>query len=100
MAVIAVWKCDRDGAMFDNKKEAEAHDKMLELAESITFMLQENIDGIDERISKEVGVLLAKRSDDLVKACKGKPDVLLKKDEKSADSEIDEGNVAPLVANQ
>ena len=22
MAVIAVWKCDRDGAMFENKKEA------------------------------------------------------------------------------
>lgn len=100
MAVIAVWKCDRDGAMFDNKKDAEAHDKMLELAESITFMLQENIEGIDDRISREVGVLLAKRSDDLVKACKGKPAVLMTKVEKTSESEADEGNVASLVANQ
>ncbi|MCV6613398.1 MAG: YebG family protein [Cellvibrionaceae bacterium] len=29
MAVVAVWKCDRDGKMFENKKDAEEHDKML-----------------------------------------------------------------------
>jgi hypothetical protein len=101
MAVIAVWKCDRDGSMFENKKEAEAHDKMLELAESITTMLRENINGIDEQISHEVGVLLAKRSDDLVKACKGKPSVLLTKVEDEEDSTAaDDENVAPLVANK
>ena len=32
MAVIAVWKCDRDGTMFADKKEAEEYDKMLELS--------------------------------------------------------------------
>lgn len=100
MAVIAVWKCDRDGAMFDNKKEAEEHDKILELAESITFLLRENISGIDERISHEVGVLLAKRRDDLVKACKGKPEVLMTKIERETDIEDATENVAPLIANQ
>ncbi len=100
MAVIAVWKCDRDGAMFDNKKEAEEHDKMLELAESITMMLQENISGIDTQISQEVGLLLAKRRDDLVKACKGKPDALMTKTAPEIDADESPKNVATLVANQ
>ena len=98
MAVVAVWKCDRDGAMFDDKKEAEAHDKMLELAESITFLLRENINDIDDRISHEVGVLLAKRRDDLVKACKGKPEVLMTKVDQDVTEETE--NVSPLVAHQ
>lgn len=43
MAVIAVWKCDRDGSMFEDKKLADAHDKMLELAESITRLIEANV---------------------------------------------------------
>ena len=77
MAIVAVWKCDRDGAMFEDKKEAEAHDKMLELAESIAGLLRRNIAGIDEQLTDEVGRLLAKRRSDLIKACKGSPDALL-----------------------
>ncbi len=104
MAVVAVWKCDRDGRMFDDKKEAGEHDKMLELAETITLLLRQNISGIDDQISEEVGLLLAKRRDDLVKACKGKPDVLLAKTEAAASSEgtgfDEEGNVTELVAGQ
>ncbi len=49
MAVVTVWKCDRDGAMFDNKKDS----------------------------AEKIGLVLAKRRDALAKACKGKPDVLL-----------------------
>lgn len=77
MAVIAVWKCDRDGSMFEDKKAAEAHDKMLELAESITQLIELNIKTVSENDAEEIGLLLAKRSEDLVKACKGKPDALL-----------------------
>ena len=43
MAVLAVWKCDRDGSMFDNKKEAEEHDKMLELAANITQLIENHL---------------------------------------------------------
>ncbi|MFT7558137.1 MAG: dsDNA-binding SOS-regulon protein [Flavobacteriales bacterium] len=81
MAVIAVWKCDRDGSMFEDKKTADAHDKMLELAENITALIEGNIDGVSEASAEAIGLLLAKRSDDLVKACKGKPEVLLEKSE-------------------
>lgn len=86
MAVIAVWKCDRDGSMFEDKKVAEAHDKMLELAESITQLIELNIKTVSEKDAEEIGLLLAKRSEDLVKACKGKPDALLASQQPPGDS--------------
>ena len=103
MAVVAVWKCDRDGAMFDNKKDAEEHDKMLELAANITSLIERHIDGISEEAGEEIGLLLAKRRDDLAKACKGKPEVLLQEEASTAqeeDSAADDDRVTPLVANQ
>lgn len=97
MAVVAVWKCDRDGAMFDNKKDAEEHDKMLELAANITSLIESHISGIDDTVSEEIGLLLAKRRETLAKACKGKPEALLEEDftEESSDS-----TVTSLVASQ
>ena len=76
MAVVAVWKCDRDGAMFDNKKDAEEHDKMLELAANITYLIEQHLD-IDEKRSEAIGLLLAERRDQLAAACKGKPNALI-----------------------
>jgi len=93
MGVIAVWKCDRDGAMFDNKKDAEEHDKMLELAANITSLIEQHIEGIDEQQSEEIGLLLARRRDNLAKACKGKPELLL--EEASTDN-----NVTPIAAKK
>ena len=85
MAVIAVWKCDRDGKMFDDKKAAEAHDKMLELAANITQLIEDSVEGVSEAHSEAIGLLLAGRSELLAKACKGKPELLLE------DSEQPEG---------
>jgi dsDNA-binding SOS-regulon protein len=77
MAVIAVWKCDRDGSMFEDKKAADEHDKMLELAECIAQLIEAEVPGISDADAENIGLALAKRKDDLAKACKGKPDVLL-----------------------
>lgn len=77
MAVIAVWQCDRDGSMFEDKKQAEEHDKYLELAANITSLIESEIPGIDEQHSEAIGLLLAQRREQLAKACKGKPDELL-----------------------
>jgi uncharacterized protein len=77
MAVIAVWKCDRDGKMFENKKDAEEYDKMLELAANITALIETNIKGVDEKACEDIGLLLAKHKDNLAKACKGKPEALI-----------------------
>lgn len=93
MAVVAVWKCDRDGTMFADKKEAEEHDKMLELAENISALIELNINDIDEKQSEAIGLLLAKRREDLAKACKGKPELL------TAEKEEDESVVTPITAN-
>ncbi|MBN8431341.1 YebG family protein [Microbulbifer salipaludis] len=98
MAVVAVWKCDRDGAMFDNKKDAEEHDKMLELAANITALIERNVEGVSEEACEEIGLMLAKRRDVLAKACKGKPEALL--EEEQSDEQADSENVTPLAANQ
>lgn len=80
MAVIAVWQCDRDGAMFRNKKDADDHDKMLELAENITALIEQEITGVDEQQAEAIGLLLAKRRDILARACKNKPELLLEEE--------------------
>ena len=93
MAVVAVWKCDRDGKMFEDKKAAEAHDKMLELAANITQLIEHSIRGINEQHSEAIGLLLAERSEQLAKACKGRPEVLLEE----LDSKSSSSNVAELA---
>ena len=90
MAVIAVWKCDRDGSMFEDKKKADAHDKMLELAASITHLIEVNIKSVSDADSEAIGLMLAKRSEDLMKACKGKPQVLIEDSSDSDDVDINQ----------
>ena len=93
MAVIAVWQCDRDGSMFEDKKQAEEHDKYLELAANITSLIESQIPGINEQHSEAIGLLLAERSEQLAKACKGRPEVLLEE----LDSKSSSSNVAELA---
>lgn len=72
MAVIAMWKCDRDGTMFDDKKAADAYDKMLELGEVFTRLLEQVIPDVDESKAEEFGLILARNKEQVVLACKGK----------------------------
>ncbi len=97
MAVVAVWKCDRDNAMFDNKKAAEEHDKMLELAANITCLIEANVD-IDEKTSEAIGLLLAERREVLAVACKGKPEKLM--EAVSATPDTQESNVQAIPTAQ
>lgn len=99
MAVIAVWQCDRDNSMFTNKKDADEHDKMLELAANITTLIEANITDIDEAQSEAIGILLAKHRDNLAKACKGKPEVLFDGMNAEIISDVDSsGTVTPISA--
>ncbi len=77
MSVVAVWLCDRDGSMFEDKRVAEEHDKYLELAANITQLIEDHIPDINQQHSETIGLLLAQRRELLAKACKGKPDELL-----------------------
>jgi uncharacterized protein len=76
MAIVAMWKCDRDGSMFDDKKEADAYDKMLELGEQFTALLESQVKDVDEKAAEAFGLLLAKNKELIVQACKGKPEAL------------------------
>ncbi|MCF6217767.1 MAG: YebG family protein [Gammaproteobacteria bacterium] len=57
--------------MFNSKKEAEAHDKMLELGEQFTALMEKQISGIEPKQAEAFGILLAKNKDLIVRACKG-----------------------------
>jgi len=76
MAVIPMWKCDRDNSMFESKKEADAHDKLLELGEQFTRLLEQVVPDVDERAAEEFGLLLARNREQIIQACKGKPEVI------------------------
>ena len=95
MAVVVMWKCDRDGSMFTDKKEADAYDKMLELAEHFAEFLKRQSDGISDNEAENIGLLLAKHKDSVVSACKGRPEALL---DISAESSEEPSNVMPLSA--
>lgn len=77
MALIPMWKCDRDDTLFDDKKAAEEHDKMLELAANISCWLEKEVSGLSEDTSEAIGMLIANNKDRMQKAMKGKPEVLL-----------------------
>jgi len=81
--------------MFDNKKDADAHDKMLELAEYFSLFLGKHIEDIGEQDAEKIGLLLSKNKNVLIAACKGKPDLLL---EIGSNSEPEASNVTPLAA--
>ena len=97
MAVVAVWKCDRDDTMYESKKEADAHDKMLELAENFSLFLGKNIQGISEKDAENIGLLLSRNKAVLIAACKGDPGLLLGLGEEEQQGP---SNIASLAAKK
>ncbi len=94
MAVIPKWMCDRDNSMHDSKKDADAHDKMLELAEEFTTLLEQRFSKLDEVQAEEFGLLLARNKEKVIAACKGKPEVL-----RELDNDMD-AKVTPIKASK
>jgi dsDNA-binding SOS-regulon protein len=95
VAVVAMWKCDRDDAMFDTKKDADAHDKMLELAENFSLLFEKQIEGISEQDAEKIGLLFSKNKTVLIAACKGQPDLLL---DIGSEKQQEASNITPLAA--
>jgi dsDNA-binding SOS-regulon protein len=98
MAVVAKWMCDRDNTMFDSKKEADAYDKMLELAEQFTALLQAKVTGVDEEQAEEFGIFLARNKDQVAKACKGDCAALAGILNPAVEDSAVDDNVMPLTA--
>ncbi|WP_252179414.1 YebG family protein [Endozoicomonas sp. 4G] len=76
MSITPMWRVDRDGSMFTDKKAAEEYDRMLELAGNISSLLEDNFE-INEELAEEIGLMFAKNKDTFAKAFKGKPDLVL-----------------------
>jgi dsDNA-binding SOS-regulon protein len=73
MAVVTLFMSDRDTSKtFTSKKEADDYDKLLELAEAVTFFIEKNISDLDEQKSEELGHLIANNKELFSLAFKGK----------------------------
>jgi len=95
MAVVSLYMSDRDESKtFTDKKEADNYDKMLELAENVSSWVERKIEGLSEKQIEALGILLAENKDDLMKALKGKSEVLLE-----SSDEISDEKVTPITAS-
>ena len=84
MAVVTLFMSDRDTSKtFTSKKEADEYDKMLELAEAVSYFVEQNIEGLDEQQVENIGLLFARNKDQLSLALKGKTEVLFSSQQES-----------------
>lgn len=85
MAVQALYYSDKDGLemalknpdtmLFQSKAEADARDKILELAENIQMFLERKVEGLDEGLAEQCAMAIAEEKDLFQKALK-KPQLL------------------------
>lgn len=96
MAVVPMWKCDRDGMMFTSKREADDYDKMLETGEALSAALCKAVPAVSEEHAVEIGLFLSRHRDVVIKALKGSPDAL--EELFTADAEAAQGGAQGLRA--
>ena len=86
MTVVTLFMSDRDTSKtFTSKKEADEYDKLLELAEAVSYFIDKNIEGLSEQQSEELGHLIARNKEALGQAFKGKSDALYQSEESAED---------------
>ena len=77
MAVEVVYRSSRDPErLFMDKAEADRHDKMLELAETLAEVLQKAVPSLKEEQVEEIGIFMARNRDAFARAFKNQPDAL------------------------
>lgn len=77
MAVEVVYRSSRDPErLFMDKAEADRHDKMLELAELLSEVLQKAVPSLSDDQGEELGIYMARNRDVFAKAFKNQPDAL------------------------
>jgi dsDNA-binding SOS-regulon protein len=91
MAVVTLFMSDRDiSKTFTSKKEADEYDKLLELAEAVSYFMAKKIKGLSEQQVEEIGLVFARNKDLLAQAIKGKSDVLFAEENEST---VDKGSL-------
>lgn len=77
MAVETLYRSTRDlETLFLNRKEADEHDAMLELAEKVTESIERNVQGLTEKQAEEIGIFMAKNRSVFAAAFKNNPSAL------------------------
>jgi len=74
MAVIVQYIVERNGIQkmtFDNKKEADAYDKELEISEEMSVLLEQANMAIDETQMEELCLFIAKNKEQVMAILKG-----------------------------
>lgn len=77
MAVVVKYVVERNGVermTFTTKKEADAYDKMLDIAESLELMLEKVDVPLSEQQIESLALEIAKSKDDFVTILKGGKD--------------------------
>ncbi|MBA3980957.1 MAG: hypothetical protein C0462_10200 [Alcanivorax sp.] len=86
MAVEVVYRSSRDlEQLFMDKAEADRHDKMLELAERLTSVLQKAEPSLSEEQGENLGIFMARHRAIFAKAFKSQADALDELDSPSAE---------------
>lgn len=72
MAVETLYRSSRDlETLFVDRKLADAHDQMLELAEALTEVLLKNVANLSEKQAEDAGIFMAKNRAVFATAFKG-----------------------------
>jgi dsDNA-binding SOS-regulon protein len=72
MAVVVRYVCTRDGAMFEDRKQANAHDRMLESIERLRELIEASaVAGLDERLAEGLAEHLVRHKDQVLAALRG-----------------------------
>ena len=71
MAVAIMYMCTRDGTLFKDRREANAHDKMLEAAELLQELIAASeVAGVDDELAEALAHYLVQQKDDTLRALK------------------------------
>jgi dsDNA-binding SOS-regulon protein len=77
MAVEVVYRSSRDPErLFMDKAEADRHDRMLELAESLSAALHKAVPSLGEEQLEELGIYMARHREIFARAFKNQPEAL------------------------
>jgi len=77
MAVETIYRSSRDpGSIFMGKNEADTHDRMLELAEQVTRVLEKQFTDLTDKQAEDIGIYLSQNRTLLAKAFKGDASLL------------------------
>ncbi|ASM49298.1 hypothetical protein PESP_a1145 [Pseudoalteromonas espejiana DSM 9414] len=95
MAVVVKYVVERNGVermTFTTKKEADAYDKMLDIAESLEVMLEKVDVPLSEQQVESLALEIAKSKDDFMAVLKGAKEPTAKAPAKAKKAD----NVAPI----